>query len=77
MQEQGIGIMGLCETKLTNAKAKWAFQKQTTFKHFHSTNKDTPYGAGVSLLIRKDLERKVASVEEAEGYMIAVNMLMK
>jgi exonuclease III len=75
--EQGIGILGLCETKLTETNAQWAFNNQKDYKHFHSTNKDTPFGAGVSLLIRRDLEKKIASVEKEEGYIIAANLLMK
>jgi exonuclease III len=77
LSERKIDIMGLCETKLSKENQHFAFLDQKQFKCFSSAEPHNPRSAGVSLLIRKNIERFIASVDKIEGHLIAINLLNK
>jgi exonuclease III len=75
--ERKIDIMGLCETKLSKENQHFAFADQKQYKCFSSAEPNNPRSAGVALLIRKNIERFIASVDKIEGHLIAINLLNK
>jgi hypothetical protein len=77
IKQRNIGIMGLCETKLTENNQNFAFKNSEHYQSFSSAGQSKPYGSGVLLLVRKDIGKYIESVERIPGYMIAVNLLSR
>jgi exonuclease III len=76
--DKKIDILGLSETKLTPSNQTFAFNSsKDKYKCFPSSCPNNPRGAGVLLLIHKDLEKYIAQVDKIEGHLVAINLLSK
>ena len=54
LKEKDIDIMGLSETKLTEANDRWAFHDhKNQYKCITSSNPENPFGAGTIVLIKE------------------------
>ena len=77
IQERHLDIIGLSETKLTVDNQHFAFQNNSTYKCLSSVSKNNSRGSGVILLIHRDIEKFIASIDKIEGFLIAASFLTK
>ena len=75
IKEWHIDILGLSETKLTTSTAKWAFKQDNEYKFFSSCNDNHPYRSGVEILIKKEQEKRLGSIDRIEGHVICANFI--
>jgi len=76
--DKKLDILGLCETKLTQSNQIFAFNtNKDKYKCFPSSCPNNPRGAGVLLLVHKDLEKHIVQVDKLEGHLVAINLLSK
>ena len=69
--------MGLNETKLTYETAKYSFKDQDEYKTFHACNDESPYSAGVLLLVHKSMSKNIHQVFRIDGHAVILNFCFK
>ncbi|RIA84611.1 Endonuclease/exonuclease/phosphatase [Glomus cerebriforme] len=72
-----ISILGLSETKLSNRVAPYIFKKSSNYKLYSHNLDNNINGAGVGLLLSKEMDKYVHKHEAYKGRIIYVNLYMK
>jgi hypothetical protein len=76
--DKRIDILGLSETKLTINNQAFVFSNsKDKYKCFPSSCPNNPRGAGMLLLVHKEIEKYIVQVDKIEGHLIAINLLSK
>jgi exonuclease III len=78
IQQKKIDVLGLSETKLTTTEDIWTFNKhKTLYKCYSSSNPAHPFGAGVAILVKKNLAAHIEEVTRIDGRIISIRFLFR
>ena len=69
--------MGLSETKLTNKAATFSFKDQDEYKTFHTCNDESPFSAGVTILVHKSLAKNIHKSNKIDGHILVLHLRFK
>src|SRR5438876_5571179 len=77
LKKEEIDIIGLSEMNLTSRASTFSFKDQDDYKALHTCNDNSPYGAGVSILIHKYLAKHIHKIIKVDGHILALHLLFK